>query len=190
MRMRFNMRLCLASPLTPKREGVVAEEAARLRSVLCRLGVPDHAIKVTLPAPALLGERMWEEARSGAAYATREAFVEATVPYLRRELELLKAAGVAVVQIDDPHLCLFVDEKVRARHADPEASAAFAVEQINRLVSGLRSETFTLAVHLCRWAGGRALGEHDFGGGLGPIVPHINKLDVSHLTIECTEITI
>jgi pyridoxine 5'-phosphate synthase PdxJ len=31
------------------------------------------------------------------------------VPILRRELELIRDAGADIAQIDDPHLCLFVD---------------------------------------------------------------------------------
>jgi 5-methyltetrahydropteroyltriglutamate--homocysteine methyltransferase len=176
----------VTSPLTPRCEGVIAAEAARLQRVLAKLGAPEHAIKVTLPAPALLGERMWEPTRSAGAYPTREAFVEATVPFLRKELLLLKAAGVHIVQIDDPHLCLFVDDSVRGGHADPEAAAAFAVAKTNEMIEGLQSDDFQLAVHLCRRSGGARRGEHDFGGSLSTIVPHINDLNVSHLTIECT----
>jgi hypothetical protein len=41
---------------------------------------------MTLPAPALLGERMWLEAESSGAYSCYEDFVEDTVPYLRKEM--------------------------------------------------------------------------------------------------------
>eukprot|EP01043_Picozoa_sp_COSAG02_P001268 COSAG02_NODE_26_length_51927_cov_61.213881_33_plen_91_part_00 len=67
----------------------------------------------------------------------------------------------AVLQIDDPHLCLFVDDAVRAKYADAEAAAGFAVAMTNRLTENLTMPAgTTLAVHLCRRAGGKARGEH------------------------------
>ena len=58
-------------------------------------------VKVTLPSPALLGERMWDRELSRSAYPRHEDFVRACVPILRRELELVIEAGADVVQIDD-----------------------------------------------------------------------------------------
>ncbi len=46
---------------------------------------------------------------------------------LRAEIELIQKIGIDIVQIDDPHLCLFVDPDVRCKHADPDAAAGFAV---------------------------------------------------------------
>src|SRR5207302_3679023 len=133
-----------------------------------------RGIKSTLPSPALLGERMWSAERSAKAYPRREDFVEACVPVLRHELELVRDAGADIAQIDDPHLCLFVDPTVRAKHPDPDAAAAFAVEMVNKVVDGVRG--IKIAVHLCRRAGARARGEHSHGGGYGPIIPHLNRL--------------
>ncbi len=77
----------------------------------------------------------------------------------------------AVLQIDDPHLCLFVDNAVRAKYADAEAAAGFAVAMTNRLTENLAMPAgTTLAVHLCRRAGGKARGEHGTIVGLAPTV--------------------
>src|SRR5207302_9130256 len=135
-----------------------------------------------LPSPALLGERLWAPEKSSKAYPRREDFVRACVPVLRRELELIRDAGADIAQIDDPHLCLFVDPAVRAQYPDPEAAAAFAVDMINEVVQGLNG--IKLAVHLCRRAGARARGEHSHAGGYGPIIHHLNRLKVHHLTME------
>jgi 5-methyltetrahydropteroyltriglutamate--homocysteine methyltransferase len=164
--------------LAPKQPGFIAREAAFLKTLTRR------QIKVTLPAPALLGERMWDAGKSSAAYPTREDFVRACVPVLRRELELLRDEGVSVVQIDDPHLCLFVDPEVRASYADPERAADFAVDMTNQVVDGISG--VKLAVHLCRRAGARARGELCFRGGYGPILSGLNRLKVQHLTLEFT----
>src|SRR6185436_6310889 len=104
--------------LTPKTPGFIAREVTFLKTITNRL------IKSTLPSPALLGERMWNAEKSAKAYRTRDEFVRACVPVLRRELELVRDAGADIVQIDDPHLCLFVDSDVRSRYTDPDAAAA------------------------------------------------------------------
>ena len=117
--------------LAPKHPGFIAAEVRYLKTITDRL------IKATLPAPALLGERMWSADKSSAAYPTREAFVADCVPILRREVELLREEGVAVVQIDDPHLCLFVDPNVRAGFEDPDKEADVSVELINGVIEGI-----------------------------------------------------
>ena len=164
--------------LEPKTPGFVADEVHFLRAIT------DKQIKVSLPAPGLLGERLWEGEKSRAAYSTREAFVEACVPFLRREIELLRDAGADIVQIDDPHLCLFVDPEVRAKYDDPDKAADFAVDMVNQVVSGI--DGVHLALHLCRRAGGRARGEHTHSGSYEPIMGQLNRLNVRHLTMEFT----
>jgi len=164
--------------LTPKKAGFIARESKFLKSITNRL------IKATLPSPALLGERMWDPQRSRNAYPERNDFVRACVPILRRELELVRDAGADIAQIDDPHLCLFVDPAVRAQYEDPDAAAGFAVDRINQLVDGISG--IKLAVHLCRRAGARVRGEHSHGGGYGPIIHYLNRLKVHHLTMEFT----
>ncbi len=156
--------------------GFIAREARFLREITRR------RIKVTLPAPALLGERLWSETHSSAAYPDRRDFIRACVPSLRREIELLADAGVDIIQIDDPHLCLFVDPEIREAYADPDEAADFSVDMVNELVDGISGPT--IALHLCRRAGARARGEKDHKGGYAAILEQINRLAVNHLTIE------
>jgi len=127
---------------------------------------------------------MWQADKSARAYPKREDFVRDCVPILRRELELIRDAGADIVQIDDPHLCLFVDPAVRAQYADPDAAAAFAVEMVNDVVSDISG--IKIAVHLCRRAGARARGDSSHEGGYGPTIPHLNRLKAHHLTMEFT----
>jgi 5-methyltetrahydropteroyltriglutamate--homocysteine methyltransferase len=164
--------------LSPKTPGFIAREVSFLKTITTR------QIKSTLPSPALLGERMWDPDKSSRAYPDRKDFVRACVPILRRELELIRDAGADIAQIDDPHLCLFVDPSVRAQYRDPDAAAAFAVEMLNEVVGGISG--IRIAVHLCRRAGARARGEHSHGGGYGPIIMHLNQLKAQHLTMEFT----
>lgn len=164
--------------LEPKQPGFIAQEVAFLKQLT------DRHIKATLPAPALLGERMWDADKSSAAYPTRESFVEACVPILRQEIELLRDEGVAIVQVDDPHLCLFVDPEVRAGFDNPERASDFAVDMDNQLVAGF--DDVSLAVHLCRRAGARARGEAAHQGSYDPILSQLGRLKVGHITMEFT----
>ncbi len=164
--------------LSPKKPGTIAKEVKLLKKITKKM------IKATLPAPALLGERMWEEGKSKKAYATRDVFVMDCVPVLRKELELLRDAGATIVQIDDPHLCLFVDPEVREKYDNPEKAADFAVDMVNAVVDGFSD--LKLAVHLCRRAGARARGEAQHAGGYDPILKQLNRLKVNHLTMEFT----
>jgi 5-methyltetrahydropteroyltriglutamate--homocysteine methyltransferase len=164
--------------LAPKQPGFIAREVAFLKQLTRR------PVKATLPAPALLGERMWDPGKSAKAYPKREDFVRDCVPILRREVELLRQADVAIVQVDDPHLCLFVDPDVRRGYDDPDRAADFAVDMDNQVVEGV--EGVKLAVHLCRRAGARARGEAEHRGGYDPILPQLGRLKVGHITMEFT----
>jgi 5-methyltetrahydropteroyltriglutamate--homocysteine methyltransferase len=164
--------------LSPKQPGFIAREISFLKQISSR------KIKATLPAPALLGERLWDPEKSSRAYPKRDDFVRDTVPILRREIELIKEAGADVIQIDDPHLCLFVDPAVRAQYSNPDAAAEFAVDMVNAVVEGVQD--VQLAVHLCRRAGARVRGEAQFRGGYDPIIAQLNQLNVGHLTMEFT----
>src|SRR5688572_13272889 len=117
--------------LAPKQPGFIAKEVAFLKQLTAR------RIKATLPAPALLGERMWDPEQSSRAYPKREDFVRDCVPILRREVELLRDEGVSIIQVDDPHLCLFVDPAVRKQYDDPERASDFAVDMDNQVVDGV-----------------------------------------------------
>jgi 5-methyltetrahydropteroyltriglutamate--homocysteine methyltransferase len=160
--------------MTPRRPGVVADEARFLKEHT------DRKVKVCLPSPYLLGQRMWEPAHSATAYPTREAFCDALVPVLRQELLAVRAVGVEVIQLDEPHLCVLVDPEIRARFADPEAEMQRAVDWINAIVDGV--EGVTLAVHLCR----RNWGRRGWGaaGGYEAILAHVQRLRVHQLMLE------
>ncbi len=160
--------------MKPLRPGVIAEEARFLRQNT------DRRVKMCLPSPYLLGQRMWEPAHSKDAYPTREDFCEALVPVLRQELLAIREAGVDIIQLDEPHLCVLVDPQVRAKFADPEAEMTRAVDWINQIVEGV--EGVTLAVHLCR----RNWGRRGWGaeGGYEPLLAHLRRLKVEMLLLE------
>lgn len=160
--------------IAPVAPGRFAREARSLKASTSR------EVKVALPSPYLIGERMWDPELSQEAYPTRRDFTEALVPILRDELVALKDEGVAIAQFDDPQLCLFVDPRVRAQYDDPLAEMGYCVDLLNRTVSGI--DGVRTALHLCRRNKGRAgwVGE----GGYEPILPALRDLDVDMLMLE------
>jgi 5-methyltetrahydropteroyltriglutamate--homocysteine methyltransferase len=170
----FAYHQVVTQPMTPRRPGIVAEEARFLRANTNR-----H-VKVCLPSPYLIGERMWVPEHSQGAYPTREAFCEALVPVLRQELLAIRDVGVDIIQLDEPHLCVLVDPEVRAKFKDPEAEMTRAVDMINRIVDGVKG--VMLAVHLCR----RNWGRRGWGaaGGYEAILHHVRRLKVDLLLLE------
>ena len=170
----FGYHQVVTKPLAPRRPGVVAEEARFLRENT------DRHVKVALPSPYLIGQRMWEPEHSSSAYPTREAFCEALVPVLRAELLAVREVGVDIIQFDEPHLCVLVDPEVRATFADPEAEMKRAVDWLNAIVEGV--EGVTLAVHLCRRNWGRR--GWAAAGGYEAILKHVERLKVEQLMME------
>jgi len=161
-------------PLCPRATGLAAREA---------LFVRQHSRcepKVALPSPYLLGQRLWDPVASSAAYPTPEAFMRALVPVLRGEMEAIRKAGLRRVQFDDPHLCLFVDDRIRRQFDDPVAEMDLCVELLNEVLDGF--DDMWTAIHLCRRNKARQgwVGE----GGYGPILEHLKRLRVKEYMLE------
>ena len=125
---------------------------------------------------------MWDETQSKNVYPTREDFARAIVPILRGQVQALAEAGVHTVQIDDPHLCLFVDKDTRAQFQDADAEAMHCVSLINTVFEGVTG--VNKAVHLCRRNKGRkgALGQ----GSYDAIMDPLRALAVDQLMMEFT----
>src|SRR5207244_7520910 len=84
--------------MTPRRPGAVAAEARFLKENT------DRGVKVCLPSPYLIGQRMWMPEHSTAAYPTREAFCEALVPVLREQVLRVRELRGDVAQLHQPPL--------------------------------------------------------------------------------------
>lgn len=142
----------------------------------------DRKVKVCLPSPFILGQRMWHPETSKKAYATRRDFVRATVPFLRAELEAVRDVGVDIAQIDEPHLSGFLDPKARREFDDPDTDLDFLVECINDIVGGVTG--ITIALHICRFNTGRRGTGWVNEGGYDPIIPALKRLNVDQYTLE------
>jgi 5-methyltetrahydropteroyltriglutamate--homocysteine methyltransferase len=170
----FQYHQVVTEKMRPLKPGVIAEEAKFLRDNT------DRAVKICLPSPYLIGERMWEPVNSSAAYPTRESFCEALIPVLRQELLAIRDVGVDMIQLDEPHLCVLVDPEVRKKFDDPEGEMRRATDMLNEIVTGV--EGVTVAVHLCR----RNWGRRGWGaaGGYEAILSHVKRLRVPQLMME------
>ena len=164
----------VTSELAAVNPGLIAREARFLKEHTTR------DVKVAMPSPYLLGERMWDPEASRRAYPSRRDFTDALVKIIRDELIALKTEGVAIAQFDDPQLCLFVDPRVRAAYDDPEAEMNYSVDMLNRVTDGV--DGIRLALHLCRRNKGRAgwVGE----GGYEPILQALSRLEFDMLMLE------
>ena len=142
----------------------------------------DRQVKVCLPSPFILGQRMYDPEASKKAYPTRRDFVRATVPILGAELEAVRDAGVDVAQIDEPHLSGFCDPKARQEFDDPDTDMDFLVECINDVVGGVTG--ITIALHICHFNTGRRGSGWVNEGGYEPIIPALRALRVHQYTLE------
>jgi 5-methyltetrahydropteroyltriglutamate--homocysteine methyltransferase len=141
----------------------------------------DRRIKVTLPAPYIIGRRMWHPEYSTKAYPEREKFMEACVPILRREIEGLRDAGADTVQLDEPWLATTVDPDFCGKEGihDPAREADRCVDLVNQVVDGI--EGVHLGMHLCHAHFAR---EHGWEGSYEPIMPALNKIRVDTISME------
>lgn len=115
-------------------------------------------IKVALPGPYLLTRTMWMECLQERAYQTREELAQDIVAALRAELAELLAAGVSLVQFDEPVLSEVVFSGAKSRPSfmcgalseslGPDHELGFARDLVNAVVDGMPREL--IALHVCR----------------------------------------
>jgi 5-methyltetrahydropteroyltriglutamate--homocysteine methyltransferase len=118
----------------------------------------DQPVKVALPGPYLLTRMMWVECISDRVYRSREHLAEDIVRVLREEVHALLAAGVALVQLDEPVLSevVFTGAKTTrsfmcgalSEKGDATRELAFAQRLLDQVAAGLPRGR--LAMHVCR----------------------------------------
>ena len=109
----------------------------------------DAKVMVAIPSPYTIGRRMWVAQQSSAAYPTREKFMKACIPIVRREVQRLVRLGVDAIQLDDPWLALLVDPDYRQREGitDIDHEKEMSVKCVNGVTEGIEGVLFS--VHLC-----------------------------------------
>jgi 5-methyltetrahydropteroyltriglutamate--homocysteine methyltransferase len=150
----------------------------------------DRPIKVPLPGPYLLTRAMWVKEATRAAYPTKEDLAEDVVRILRQEVSELHDAGADFVQFDEPVLTelVFTQGQTRtfmcaalAARKDPAEELEFAVDLINRVVTGLGG--LRIGLHVCRgnWSQQEQI---LLKGSYHPLAPYLARLNVQQLVLE------
>ena len=150
----------------------------------------DRPIKVPLPGPYLLTRAMWVKEATRAAYPTKEDLAEDVVRILRQEVSELRDAGADFVQFDEPVLTelVFTQGQTRtfmcaalAARKDPAEELEFAVDLINRVVTGL--DGLRIGLHVCRgnWSQQEQI---LLKGSYHPLAPYLARLNVQQLVLE------
>jgi 5-methyltetrahydropteroyltriglutamate--homocysteine methyltransferase len=167
---------------------IAVHEAAFLQTLT------DKPVKVALPGPYLLTRTMWMECISDNAYSSREHIAQDIVRVLREELADLLAAGVSLVQFDEPVLSevVFTGTKNQrsfmcgalSEKGDAQTELSLARDLINALVDGFPRER--VAVHICRgnWTPDESA---CLAGDYTPLLPTLRQMNVGTYFLElCT----
>lgn len=121
----------------------------------------DRVTKVTIPGPFTLSQLARNE-----HYADQRALALAYADAINEELRDLAAAGIDIVQLDEPYL-----------QANAEAARGFAVEAINRALAGVGATT---VLHTCY---GYAVYVTDKSGGY-PFLAELADCAADQLAVE------
>jgi 5-methyltetrahydropteroyltriglutamate--homocysteine methyltransferase len=171
-----------------RRKPLAVHEAEFLRTLTTR------PIKVA--SPRSLSSHPDHVARlpHGPSYQTREDLAHDIVRVLREELHHLLAAGVALVQFDEPVLTEVVFSGARGQRSfmcgalsekkEPAHELAFAADLLNSVVAGLPGER--IALHMCRgnWTRDESAA---LRGDYRPLLPLLKTVNVGTLFLElCT----
>ena len=109
--------------------------------------------KVTIPSPSRIHFHGGRAAVSQEAYPDIEEFWADIAALYQAEIASLEAAGCTYIQIDDPVLTYFLDERLRNNvrdiGEDPDDLLPKYVDVINQCISKRRAGT-TVGIHLCR----------------------------------------
>ncbi len=107
-----------------RKEAVFAADATRLRAVT------DQPIKWALPGPMTMIDTLYDD-----HYKSREKLAWEFATLLNQEAKDLEAAGVDIIQIDEPAFNVFFDEL-----------EDWGIATLERAIEGLNCDT---AVHIC-----------------------------------------
>lgn len=151
----------------------------------------DRPCKVALPGPYLLTRTMWLDCVVDKAYASREALAQDIVQVLREELLELLAAGVSLVQFDEPVLTEVVYGAPHAQRSfmcgalserrDSADELQCAQRLLRELLDGIPRER--TALHVCRgnWSRDERVA---LAGDYRPLAPLLSDVPVGTYFLE------
>jgi 5-methyltetrahydropteroyltriglutamate--homocysteine methyltransferase len=143
--------------------------------------------KFALPSPFLIAVRYWHAEHSREAYPTAQHFLDHLAEVLHREAQAIAAAGIDIVQIDDPALTYFCDPQLVAGETHDERlrrpwniaqELPSAVAAMQQVVDGLTCEVH---LHCCHSVYRR---RSDVHGNYEPLLPYLRELHVDRVNLE------
>ncbi|ENM5913037.1 methionine synthase [Vibrio mimicus] len=148
-----------------RQKAVFVEDAKFLRSQT------DKPIKWALPGPMTMVDTLYD-----AHYKSRKTLALEFAKILNEEAKELEAAGVDIIQFDEPAFNVFFDEV-----------NDWGIEALERAIDGLKCET---AVHICYGYGIKA--NTDWKKTLGSewrqyeeVFPKLQKSNIDIISLEC-----
>lgn len=147
----------------------------------------DRLTKFALPSPFLIAVRYWHPDYSRNAYPTLESFLDHLAAILAREAQALAAAGIDIIQLDDPALTYFCDAALMAgethderlrRDWNIERELPLAVAALNRIVENVPAE---IHLHCCHSVYKR---RSDVAGNYRPLLPYLEDLHFDRVNLE------
>lgn len=125
----------------------------------------DRTPKITLPSPTRMVYYGGRSVIDEDVYPSMDDFWSDVASVYQREIAGLEAQGCTYIQIDDPILTYFLDERIReemkADGIDPDGQLQIYTDAINACVAQRSSDTY-LSLHLCR---GNAASQWNAQGG-------------------------
>jgi 5-methyltetrahydropteroyltriglutamate--homocysteine methyltransferase len=165
IRNRYDASVPVVVGAVARRHPIFVDDAAFLRAQT------DHAVKYTLPGPLTMVDTL-----SDAHYGSREKLAWAFAEILNEEARAIAAAGVDVIQFDEPAFNVYFDE-VRD----------WGVAALERAAQGL---SCTKAVHICYGYGIKA--NIDWKNTLGSewrqyeeTFPRLAASTIDQVSLEC-----
>jgi 5-methyltetrahydropteroyltriglutamate--homocysteine methyltransferase len=153
----------IVEPLTaPKGLGAVKEYQR-----LAKLAPKGYTLKASVPGPYTLSGRMLPD---GKIYKDRFEVTEGLLPYVKKELEDLVAAGCTEITVDEPSMSCYAYKEDTKRFVDI----------FNRTIAGVVGKA-RVSTHLCFGNfKGRPVGYRK----LHPMLPDFLEMDVDEIHIE------
>lgn len=153
----------IVEPLTaPKGLGAVKEYQR-----LARLAPKGHTLKASVPGPYTLSGRMLPD---GKIYKDRFEVTEGLLPFVKKELEDLVAAGCTEITVDEPSMSCYAYKEDTKRFVDI----------FNRTIAGVVGKA-RVSTHLCFGNfKGRPVGYRK----LHPMLPDFLDMNVDEIHIE------
>ena len=148
-------------------------------------GYTNETAKITIPSPTRIHFHGGRAAVDSGIYPDLEGFWTDLAKFYQNEIATLEDMGCRYIQIDDPVLTYFLDERMRKNLKEigenPDTLIIRYAKLLNECIMNRQEKTY-ITMHLCR---GNALSSWIVSGGYAGLAPAIfPKIDVDSFFLE------